>query len=772
MKKYPSIRLNGDNMNPLMKRIPREIRDSFSKYIVIFLLLVGTISLCSGFFVADESMIKAYNESFEKYHIEDGHFITKNPLNKAQRKAISKDVTVYDLPYVEKELSSSKLRIYSQRDTINKVDVLKGRLAHQEGEIAIDRLYAKNNHLDIGDHLDHYKIVGLVALSDYSALFENNSDSMFDAIKFGVGVVTKKSFNKLTNMKYCYAWTYNHKIKDEKKAADDLLKCMNEEVSLDDYVPQYQNQAITFTGEDMGSDRAMIMMLLYIMIVIMAFIFIVMISDTISNEANVIGTLRATGYTIRELTLHYMSAPFIVSLVACLVGNILGYTYFKSVMASLYYNSYSLTSYKTIWSMSAFIETTLVPLMIMIVVNYVTLKRKLSLSPLQFIKRDLNVSKRKHVLALPKVIPFFIRYRLRIIFQNIGSYLVIFIGILFANLLLLFALALPEMIHNYQDQMKSQMLANYQYVLKMPSSIQDEDKLKSMISLINYQRNVETDQEAEKFSACTLKAKEPDAKEEDIMLYGIHKNSRYVNINHRGDGVYISSSYHEKYGYKKGDKITLYEPYEHKSYQLKIQGIYDYQGSVCVFMDQEKLNKEILDTNGDYFSGYFSDHPITDIKKECISTVINFDSITKISRQLDVSMGNMMSIEQVISLIMFMVIIYILSKVIIEKNSNSISLIKILGYSHKEIAKLYILATSFVVIVSIMISIPLEYYLLKPIFVAMMKNEMSGWIPFDIHKIVYIKMLVYGILTYAVVAIMEYRKIQKVSMSEALKNVE
>ena len=32
-----------------------------------------------------------------------------------------------------------------------------------------------------------WKITGLVALSDYSCLFQNNSDTMFDAVKFGVG---------------------------------------------------------------------------------------------------------------------------------------------------------------------------------------------------------------------------------------------------------------------------------------------------------------------------------------------------------------------------------------------------------------------------------------------------------------------------------------------------------------------------------------------------------------------------------------------------------
>ena len=82
------------------------------------------------------------------------------------------------------------------------------------------------------------------------------------------------------------------------------------------------NQAINFTGDDMGSDKAMIIMLLYIVIVIMAFVFGITISNTIRKEAGVIGTLRASGYTRRELVMHYMTLPVLITLVGALIGNI------------------------------------------------------------------------------------------------------------------------------------------------------------------------------------------------------------------------------------------------------------------------------------------------------------------------------------------------------------------------------------------------------------------------------------------------------------------
>lgn len=74
--------------NPLRKRLLRELKSEIGKYLVIFLLLIGTIGLVSGFLVADGSMITAYNEGFEKYNIEDGYFRLTEKANKVQKKTI------------------------------------------------------------------------------------------------------------------------------------------------------------------------------------------------------------------------------------------------------------------------------------------------------------------------------------------------------------------------------------------------------------------------------------------------------------------------------------------------------------------------------------------------------------------------------------------------------------------------------------------------------------------------------------------------------------
>ena len=795
--------------NPLRKRLPRELKGELGKYLVVFILMVASIGFVSGFLVADNSMLIAYNEGFEKYNIEDGNFRTAEQVHKTQREEIEAlGVKLYDNYYVEEPLDNgSTMRFFKNRQQVDKVCLMKGELPAGTGEIAIDRMYADNNNLSVGDTLRSgkrtWKITGLVALSDYSCLFQNNNDSMFDAVKFGVSVVTEEEFDSLDQEKlqYNYSWIYDEKPKtekEEKEVSEDLMEDMGKIVTLEAFVPRYLNQAITFTGDDMGGDKAMMIMLLYIIMVIMAFVFGITISNTIRKEAGVIGTLRASGYTRQELILHYMTLPVLVTFVGALIGNILGYTVLKDVCADMYYGSYSLPTYVTVWNGEAFGLTTLVPVVIMLVVNYGVLRHKLKLSPLKFLRRDLSGRKQKRAIYLSPKMKIFSRFRLRVIFQNMSNYMVLFIGILFANLLLMFGLLLPSALSHYQVEIQNNMLAKYQYMLQVPVSAVSGNKFDGLISLLEFYMDSRTDNEdAEEFSAYSLNTLPGKYKSEEVLLYGIEPDSRYVTIdfNNTKDkkdeagnkekadnkntanaekesaAVYISSAYADKSLLHVGDTITLKEKYEKEKYSFKIAGVYDYTAALCVFMPRSELN-DIFDLGEDYYSGYFSDTELTDIKSQYIGSVVDLDALTKISRQLDVSMGSMMGMVNGFAIMIYMVLIYLLSKIIIEKNAQSISMVKILGYTNGEISRLYIMSTSLVVVFCLLLSLPLETVIMKVLFREMMLSSISGWITLWIDPMIYVQMFAAGIITYGIVALLEFRRVKKVPMDEALKNVE
>ena len=773
--------------NPLNKRLLRELRSEAGKYAVIAILLIATIGFVSGFLVADYSMIAAYEEGFEKYHIEDGHFRVENALNRAQVKTLTDaGVTLYDLHYREAALENgSTLRIYPDRTQVNTICLMQGALPDAIGEIAIDRMYADNNNLTIGDTLtaesgESWTVTGLVALPDYSCLFSDNSDAMFDAVKFGVAVMTPEGYAALKETQiWNYAWTYDTPPDDEaaeKDAAEDFMKVVNKTVSLQDFVPAYENQAITFTGEDMGSDRAMMVVLLYIIIAIMAFVFAVTTANTIGKEASVIGTLRASGYTRGELVRHYMAMPVLVTLISAAVGNLLGYTFLKNLCADMYYGSYSLPTYVTRWNADAFWMTTAVPVALMIFINWFVLARTLHLPPLQFLRHDLSRrSGRRHALPLPKLLPFFTRFRVRVILQNLGSYAVLFIGIVFANLLLSFGLMLPDALNHYSETIGDNMLCSTQTVLQIPYSAMNEDnKLNALVSMMLFRMETETEENnAEPFSAYTLQTLSTEeggiAKPESVMLYGVEPDSRYVSL--PGSGVYVSAAYAEKYNIGAGDTVTLREKYEDTQYTFAIDGVYDYMGAIAIFMPRETLNRT-FDLGSGYYGGYFSDASLTEIDEKYVGSVIDYDALTKISRQLTVSMGSMMGLVNGFAIMIFVVVVYLLSKMIIEKNAQSISMAKILGYSGGEIARLYLLSTTVVVVLCLAVSLPIEVYIMRLLFHAILLESMTGWISLWVSPTLYPRMMAAGLISYAVVAAMEYRRICHVPMDEALKNVE
>lgn len=777
--------------NPLNHSFLRELKDDFVKYLVIFLLMSFSIAEVSGFLVADESMIKAYNESFEKYNIEDGHFEVQDELSAGQAARIEENkIKLYPIFYIEPALDNgSEMRIFQIRKKVDLADLMDGELPTKKGEIAIDRMYADNHKIRIGDTISRegskksWTVTGLIALSDYSALFQNNSDSMFDAIGFGVGIVSDAEFETFSSgaLHYCYAWMYDSAPSDEaeeKTVSDDLMKKINAITPLEKFIPRYANQAINFTGDDMGSDRAMMTVLLYMIIAILGFVFAVTISNTIAKESNVIGTLRASGYTRGELIRHYMVLPLIVTAVSAVVGNILGYTVMKDYNASLYYGSYSLPTYRTIWSMQAFVETTLVPIILMIVITFLILHHRMKLTPLQFLRRETGKRANRRALRLPHSLPIFSRYRLRVLLQNVPNYLVLFVGIIFADILLMFGLALPLVLSHYQSSMADNLFCKYQYILTAPASMeQDDDEntkiLSSLFDMALFYTNVTTqNRDAEKFSVETLKTTGDHGRlVEDVTLYGIENNSRYVKLSLTPGDIYVSKAYADKYSLEKGSHITLQEEYGDKKYNFTVTGVYNYEGSLCIFMPMSDLNA-LFGYDDSFFAGYFSDDRLTDIDPDYVGTVIDLESLTRISRQLNVSMGGLMNLVDIFAVIMFMILVFLLSRTIIEKNAHAISMAKILGYTDGEIGRLYLLPTTFAVVIMLILAIPIVRELLSVIYNQYLLTAMPGYMPLYMDTALYLRMFFFGFGVYLIVMIFEMRKIKSVPMQNALKVME
>ena len=750
--------------NPLRKRLFRELLHDFGKYVVIFTFIFATIAMVAGFLVSDISLKTAYDESFEEYNVEDGHFTLLTPAEDGFFDGMERyyKVKVYENFYADREADDGDaVRVYRLRKDVNRTALWEGDYPSGMGEIAIDRLYAENNGYSVGDTMiiegRRFRVSGLVALTDYSALFKNNTDMMFDAKQFTVALLSDIDFDVIQpgEMKYCYSWTNDDRAlsADEcKQKAEDIMDWLSGRAILTDFLRRADNQAIQFTGADMGGDKALITTLLYVVMAVMAFIFAVTTSNTIEQEAAVIGTLRASGYSRGELLRHYIALPIIVSMIAAVLGNLAGYTVLKKYFASLYLHSYSLTPYHTVWSAEAFWLTTVIPLVILVTVNLLVVSRKLRLSPLRFLRRDLSRRGRKRVMHLSHRLRFLSRFRLRVIFQNVPSYLTLFLGIFFANLLLLFGIMMAPLLDNFRETVMDSKIANYQYILKAPVSTSDAD--------------------AEQY--CLNELLDKPSKEE-VMVYGISPDSGYFrNISEKsvpaGDEILISEGYSEKYGYLPGDEVTLKEKFSSKSYSFRVKEIVHYPASLAVFMNDD-LFRRTFDKEKDYFTGYLTNRRLTDVKDAYIASVITEHDLVVIADQLDDSMGLVFPIIGGFATLLYMLMIYMLSKLILEKNAKSISMTKILGYSGRETGRLYISPTAWVVMISLVVTLPLAAIAMRYIYNYYML-QMKGWLTFFIAPATYVRMLLIGVVSYFVVSAVQYLRIRRIPMEQALKNNE
>lgn len=751
--------------NPLNRSLWREFKQNLARYLSISIVLIVMISAVSGFLTVVYSAKDLLYKNQDECNVEDGQFAVTQTLNKDTKDKIEDlDLNLYENFYSEQDLSDdTMIRIYKNREKVDIATVYEGILPKNKHEIALDRLFAEKNDYKVGEtiHLngEDIKIVGFIAVPDYTSLIEKNSDLMMDAIHFGVAIVDNKTFDEFAekNITYNYSYVLDKKYASDKENYDKLNDirdiCLENGYMLTNMMTSDMNQTISFLPNDMGGDIPMIKALLYIILVILAFIFVVISETIIDEESTVIGTLLASGYTKNELIRHYMVLPIIITIVSCIIGNIVGYLVFPPYFKDMYYASYCLPPLKVQFIPEAFITTTIIPLVFMLVINYLMLRHKLNISPVRFLRRDTHKNRIKQHIKL-KHGSFFRRFQIRVILQNKGSYFTLFIGILFASFILMFGIVMGPCIDNYLQNSEDSVKADYQYVLKQPVDIknaEDAEKL-TITSLETY-----------------YKAGDLDL---DVSFYGIDNDSKYyddISLPSKDDEITISYDFAQKMGLKKGDKITFTNPYIEKDYKFKVYDIYDYKAGFSAYMTQKNLN-DMIDQDKNYYNAYLSDKKL-DIKDEYIQSKLTRNDVVKIGEQVTSSFGQMIPIMTTVSIIIYLVVMYILTKLVMDRNATNMSFLKVMGYDDKEISKLYLKASTIVVVISLIICAPFSYYLMDVLFkFAFMRftSYIEMYMPYYLHIVVF----VVGLLVYSLVNLILNRSIKKVDLGESLKESE
>lgn len=739
--------------NPIYKRSYRQIYFKPLSFIPIFVALCFIVIFSSSFYTAQNSTKKLYWDLVEKGKVEDANFTSLEKLDQATIKDLeNKKVKVYENFYVEEKLPGKKdLRIFENRDSINLPSILEGRLAEKNDEICLSANYARANKIKIGDNIviggKTYKLKGLVALADYSTLLKNSEDLVMDTGYFGTALIAKGGLKNLHGqIKYQYSYHDTEKLA-KAKANDklkDIIKIVNKKNLILDASTRYDNKCITYFTDDMGGDVPMMTSAMIVLIIAIAFISSIQVKTMIEDEAPIIGSLLASGYKKRELKRAYMLMPIFLSLISSLIGNIIAYSHGYKKYTDLYYNSYDLPKFKVTFDLRSFILTSLIPLIIYLIINYLVISKALKHEPIDFLRNTIKSPKAKTRLRLDKF-SFLNKFRIRVILSNKANIVSLIFGIGLANILLIYSLSLKPIFYDYASNMKNSMKYEHNYIVKTS------------------QENIKAD----KLTLSTLKLVDHDMKK--VQTLGVDEKSKYQNLSLaklKDKDVIISSGLAKNYKYKIGDKIKLVEAFNDKEIILRVCSI-DKSNKQFQFITRRDILNKIIAKDKDYFNCYGSDKKL-DINKDLLMTEINREEMDKFMTHFMDSFGGIFETFLVITIIFYLIISFLVASLIVDKSKTNISYLKIFGMKNRESTSIYTSPIFAILIVFELLIIPLIDFSIKKLM-RLALTKFDAYVDVNIPPMIYLKAIFLSLLIFIFVQLLEEFRISRIDMVKELK---
>lgn len=740
--------------NPINKRVLRQIFDSPARILPIFLAMIFVVVFSSSFFTSQDSIKALYYKQLDEGKVEDGQFTTINPLtDDLIKKVQEKNVKIYKNFYIELDQGKDKeLKVFQNREKINKALIFDGRLASAKNEAAISANYARANNIKLDDSIKigdkSFKIVGLISLPDYSSLLKNRNDLVMDTGYFGTCLLNKQGFESFKDSPVKYTYSYHREDQLEKKEAldqlRDIVKIINRENMVIDGVIREDNHCITYIMDDMEGDVPTMTTFMVILFIALAFISSVQIKSLIEKEAPVIGSLLASGYTKRELLVNYMKMPLILTILSAIFGNIIAYIYAYKKYATLYYTSFDLPVFQAKLGMRSFLLTSVIPLLIYLIVNFIVISRSLRFKPLDFLRGNLRTEKKKSKLKLNSF-NFISRVKIRMILDNKLNILALVFGVFLANIILIFGLSMKPIMLNYAEKMGDSMKYNHTYMVKMAEAGIKADK------------------------AHIIEGRLVDYDDKKVQIYGLDKGSKF-NMKEpdslNGNEIIASRSFMNRFSLKIGDKIKVKEPYKDNEISLTIKAVDEDNSFFQLFIPRNNLNR-LLDKDKDLFNSYLSDESLN-ISKENLITEIDRRDMSKTADHFLENFSVAFEMFFYIGIAFYIIITFIVLNIIFDKSRINISYLKVFGFSDKEIISIYANSIFIFLIAFQVLMIPILDKLIKYlIFVSM--DKLDAYIIADIPMLTYFKNVIYSIFIFIFMQIIQHIKISKLDMVKELK---
>lgn len=797
-------------------------------FAIIVLLIISSLFVGISHFVYD-TMDNNYKQIKIDSNVEDFRLYTMPMAEEAYDKVYTEDIIegIENKFAVSLELeefanyqpdsddeSSYGIIKYNSKDQINKVILEAGNMPEKNGEVLIQPQALAQEGLKIGDTLKvdnvDYKISGTGYLVEYLMPSDFANNMIYpDFDKFMPIVMSASSYDQIekNDSNFTFNKIYKGKFfnyKDKQKKRDKIYEKMTNYKPihipvLDDAgKPQITktgklivkevnrfmfaldrefNPTISSVKQEIQGSKTTFVFLASLLSIITIFLATILVNSVFKAQRREIGIMKAEGISIFKLGLGF--AFYITAIIVS--GGVIGAylsTFAATAFRNLYAKTFMLKDYMITTNTVGLVINDLVKIgiVMIIVIYFISIRKNLKAPTLNLIKNINSEKLPKHNTGkIFKKLTFIRKYQLNLLLRNISKTILLTFAVIISSFLLLLGALMYSSVHNMMDNMYGENFKFSYVVMYSENNIKNEDEVENgMISqgtkLISVPRENELEEPLTGNESVTFEAYDFD-QTTTVNLRDTDGNQ----ITNDYDGAIASSGFMKNYNLQIGDTITVRNPYEidGDNVEIKIVAETDDFYLPYVYMPLD-LYQKTFNIRDDMINGFQATTELTPaIKKQILSddpqafVYEAADMEDMLGDSLHILNIAIVIIASLASIIAF-VALYSITSVIIESNSKTISVMKVLGYSSKEVRKMTIGIYKWLVIIIYLISIPFLQFSIQSAVNAAMK-DMDFTIPIHLNIPISLLGLVVIFIVYLIASSLTYRKIEKIKLAESLK---
>lgn len=570
-----------------------------------------------------------------------------------------------------------------------------------------------------------------------------------------------------------------------KDAEEELLDARDEVDSMD--TPELtildRNSNVGYNNLDSSSDIVAGVSRVFpvFFILIAALVCITTMTRMIDEERTQIGTLKALGYTDREIMNKYLIYSGSGAVLGCALGIAAGSTIFPQILWKAYCIMLSIQPNVVLtvnWPLSLAVLVTYTA--IMLFVTWWCCHKTLAENPAELIRpKAPEAGKQIFVEKLPfwKRISFLNKVTIRNIFRYKQRLAMMLIGIGGCTALLLTGFGLRDSISNvaayqFENVTKYDMSV---YFREEPSERQQDKFIKAVEHdasnrMFYHQSSVEVDFDNRVKEVYLL-----SGGDEMTEFIDFHKGETPLSLPGKNQ-VLLSSGVAENLGIRQGDEVILRNS-DLEELHLTVSDIYDNHVYNYAIVSPETITEQ-WGREPEYQMAFICMKDGADV--HALSAAISdlsFVMNVAVSEDLAESVGRMMdALDMVIWVIVFcagllaVTVLYNLTNININERIREIATIKVLGFNASETAAYVFKENLALTVVGTLLGLVFGKLLL--IFVMSQIKIDMVWFTVLTEPVSYLWSIGLTLLSALVVDFVFYFRLDKINMAEALKSVE